>query len=168
MDSMEEAFAGVEHAAGQVVADIRKAFVDAQSGKNVFQLAKDQAVAFAAAVDWREPWLASLLALHASLLLLVIFTRRHTTAQACLFVALGACIYCAKYANAWCAANWQQFASQPYFDEQGLFISVVLSAPFLIINIIILINHLIVLSGLIVRAKRAELKYKARSKKKEN
>lgn len=99
-------------------------------------------------------------------------------------------IYCAKYLNVYLEQNWSSFSRQPYFDASGLFISVVLSAPLLVINMVIVVssyflkvpgsiltqhtfsltphlpptqvNHLIVLSGLVVQVKRAQLKHKAR------
>merc|ERR1711937_982314 len=113
---------------------------------------------FVSAINWREPWIMALCGTELLLAILVLLTRKHTTFQACLFIVLGLVIYCAKYLNAYCEKNWESFATQPYFDNQGLFISAMLSGPLLVINIIIVVNHLIELSRLIVKVKRAELK----------
>merc|ERR1739848_63247 len=159
---------GFERAATNLVNEVKKAFVDERTGKNALTLAVEQAKQFLHAIDWTERWLQVLLAVEALLLVVVLLTRRHTTFQGCLFLAPGAVVYCARYLNASCAEHWELFSNQNYFDEAGLFISVVLSGPLLIVNMAIVVNHLIVLSGLVVRAKAAELKAKARKKAKES
>ena len=49
-------------------------------------------------------------------------------------------IYCAKYLNVYLEQNWSSSSRQPYFDASGLFISVVLSAPLLVINMVIVVS----------------------------
>ena len=41
-------------------------------------------------------------------------------------------VYNAQRLNSYLARHWQAFARQPYFDEQGVFISAVVSAPLLL------------------------------------
>jgi hypothetical protein len=41
-------------------------------------------------------------------------------------------VYNAQRLNSYLAQHWQAFARQPYFDEQGVFISAVVSAPLLL------------------------------------
>jgi len=161
-DLVEDARSSFEQAATTLVDQIRSALVDERTGKNAFQLAVDQAQQFYQAVDWSERWLQALVATECFLLILVLVTRHRTTFQGILFVILGAVIYCAKYLNVYLEQNWSSFSRQSYFDASGLFISVVLSAPLLVINMVIVVNHLIVLSGLVVQVKRAQLKHKAR------
>jgi hypothetical protein len=168
MEDIEGVARTFEHAAGKIVQDMREALVDANSGKNVFQMAYEQLMGFVSAINWREPWIVTLCCTELFLVLLVLFTRKHTTFQACLFVVLGLLVYCAKYINAYCEKNWELFATQPYFDNQGLFISAMVSGPLLVINIIIVVNHLIELSRLIVKVKRAELRAKSKAQKKKD
>ena len=52
MEDLEGVAQTFEHAASKLVKDVRAAFVDANSGKNVLQLAQQQVVAFVSAVDW--------------------------------------------------------------------------------------------------------------------
>mmetsp|Transcript_8018 Transcript_8018/g.14930 ORF Transcript_8018/g.14930 Transcript_8018/m.14930 type:complete len:136 (+) Transcript_8018:135-542(+) len=132
----------------------------------MFSLASEQFLGFIHAVDWTEQWILALIAAEVLLLVLVLATRRHTTPQALLFILLGLVIYLARHINSFCERNWRMFSNQNYFDPQGLFISVMLSGPLLIINAIIVVNHLIVLCGLMVKVKRAELKAKARERSK--
>ena len=190
--------------------------------KRMFSLASEQFLGFIHAVDWTEQWILALIAAEVLLLVLVLATRRHTTPQALLFILLGLVIYLARHINSFCERNWRTFSNQNYFDPQGLFISVMLSGPLLIINAIIVVsirfrfplsffffggkssqkeeeedgtvgtiqvsltffnyfvflskspffhsldqvNHLIVLCGLMVKVKRAELKAKARERSK--
>jgi len=75
------------------------------------------------------------------LLLIVVFTRNRTTFQGILFLVLGAVIYCAKYLNVYLENNWEAFSRQPYFDKSGLFISIMLSGPLLVINMVIVVSR---------------------------
>lgn len=161
---VEDARESFGRAAASLTDQIRSALVDERSGKNALHLAVEQVQQFVHAIDWGEKWIISLVSVEAALFLIVLFTRQRTNFQGILFLVLGALIYCAKYINVYCARNWEIFAKQPYFDEQGLFISAMVSGPLLVINMAIVVNHLIVLSGLIVKAKTAELKYKARER----
>lgn len=52
-----------------------------------------------------------------------------------------AAVYTAERLNAVLAARWQSFATQPYFDKQGIFISAVYSAPLLLIMFVILVGN---------------------------
>lgn len=46
--------------------------------------------------------------------------------------AAASTVYNAQRLNSYLAQHWQAFARQPYFDEQGVFISAVVSAPLLL------------------------------------
>ncbi|CAN0855322.1 Transmembrane protein 18 [Linum grandiflorum] len=68
----------------------------------------------------------------------------------------------AEILNGMLRSNWRSFATQNYFDPQGLFLSAVWSGPLLVIACLILINTLFNLCYLIVKWKRAELRHRAR------
>ena len=51
-------------------------------------------------------------------------------------------IYCAERLNRLASENWKEFAMQNYFDERGVFVSVMLSAPLLCVAFFILLNAL--------------------------
>ncbi|XP_052188735.1 uncharacterized protein LOC127799064 [Diospyros lotus] len=124
--------------------------------------AYDNFIGFFYAIDWTEPWLISVLAFHAVLLIVVIISRKNINFQMCLFLLALAGVYLAETLNSVLRDNWKSFAGQNYFDTHGLFLSVLWSGPLLVIAMIILVNILFSLCYLIVRWKRAELRHRAR------
>ncbi|OEL17874.1 hypothetical protein BAE44_0021106 [Dichanthelium oligosanthes] len=127
-----------------------------------FAPAVDSFVGFFHAVDWKEPWLISVLSFHAILLLVTIISRRYVNFQLILSALTFSGVFLAERINTFLGQNWKSFSSQNYFDPQGLFISVIWSGPLLLITILILVNTLVTLCMLIVRWKRAELRHRAR------
>jgi transmembrane protein 18 len=90
-------------------------------------------------------------------------------------------IYLGKHINKLGAQHWELFAKQPYFDERGVFYSVVVSAPLILNMFIILvrlqlffhkhwpsyevsaqINYLLEASRMLIKLKRTELRARAR------
>ncbi|XP_024020375.1 transmembrane protein 18 [Morus notabilis] len=124
--------------------------------------AYDNFIGFFHAIDWKEPWLIGLLGFHFLLLLITVSSRKNLNFQMVLFLLALAGVYLAERLNSLLGKNWKSFASQNYFDPNGLFLSVLWSGPLLFIAIIILINTLFSLCHLIVRWKKAELRHRAR------
>ncbi|KAK9806000.1 hypothetical protein WJX73_002711 [Symbiochloris irregularis] len=122
---------------------------------------------FIAAVDWSEPWLISLLACEALLLVSLIAFRKQTRLQGTVMVTAGAIVYCAEYINRFLGDHWQSFARQPYFDPHGIFISAVVSAPLMLATFIALVNYLVAVSQALVAMKRKELRYNLRQRAKQ-
>lgn len=127
-----------------------------------FAPAVDSFVGFFHAVDWKEPWLISILSFHAILLLVTIISRRNINFQLILSALTFSGVFLAERLNTFLAQNWKSFSTQNYFDPQGLFISVIWSGPLLLITILILVNTLVTLCTLMVRWKRAKLRHRAR------
>ncbi|CAN6440158.1 unnamed protein product [Victoria cruziana] len=126
------------------------------------QPAIDNFIGFFHAIDWKEPWLISLLICHAILVVVAITSRKHTNFQMIMFLlALGG-VYLAEKINHLLGSNWRKFSGQNYFDPNGLFLSVLWSGPLLIIAIFILVNTLCSLCYLIVRWKKAQLRQRDR------
>ncbi|KAM7510945.1 hypothetical protein LguiB_009820 [Lonicera macranthoides] len=143
-----------------VMADLVEKFTaELRSG---LQPAYENFMGFFHAIDWKEPWLMYLMAFHAVLLLVTIFSRKNINFQMFLFLLALAGVYLAERLNIFLGENWKSFAGQNYFDPQGVFLSVLWSGPLLVISIIILVNTLFSLCQLIVRWKRAELRHRAR------
>lgn len=71
-------------------------------------------------------------------------------------------IYNADKLNRIAAQYWKAFSRQNYFQENGVFISAVVSAPLLLTMFIILLNYVLQSIDSLVEMKRRELLYKAR------
>ena len=46
-----------------------------------------------------------------------------------------ASVYCAEYINDFAGRHWEDFAGQNYFDKNGVFVSVMFSAPLLVVAV---------------------------------
>ncbi|XP_040997617.1 transmembrane protein 18 [Juglans microcarpa x Juglans regia] len=156
---MEELKSAIEEHMDQMADLVQKFSSELRSG---LRPAFDNFIGFFHAIDWKEPWLMCLIGLHFALLLLTIFSRKHMNFQMCLFLLALAGVYLAENLNRFLGENWKSFSSQNYFDRSGVFLSVVWSGPLLVIAIIILVNTLFSLCFLMVRWKKAELRYRAR------
>ena len=60
--------------------------------------------------------------------------------QVVTFVLLLATVYWAELLNRLGATHWRLFSRQQYFDSSGMFISLVLSMPLLVICLIIMVR----------------------------
>lgn len=144
----------------QLVGGFKRKFADSQHQKGVL----DSFKAFTAAVDWKEPWLIAVLSVQALLFSSVILCRRNTSYLTCVFVLAMLLVYTSERLNKTLGRHWQTFASQPYFDANGIFISAVLSAPLVLDMLVILVCHLLNLCRMLVHMKRQELRHKARER----
>ncbi|KAI3835559.1 hypothetical protein MKW98_027471 [Papaver atlanticum] len=119
------------------------------------QPAVDNFLGFFHAIDWKETWLMALLSFHVALLLTIILSRKNTNIQTGLFLVALVGVYFAENMNTFLGSNWKSFAGQNYFDNRGVFLSVLWSGPLLVISIIILVNMLFSLCQIMVKWKRA-------------
>ncbi|XP_015886348.3 uncharacterized protein LOC107421593 [Ziziphus jujuba] len=156
---MEELRSAMDDHLNQMADLVQKFSDELRSG---LRPAYENFMGFFHAIDWTEPWLIGLMGFYVVLLLITFSSRKNINFQMCLFfLALGG-VYFAERLNRLLSENWKSFASQNYFDPNGLFLSVLWSGPLLVIAIIILINTLFSLCYLIVRWKKAELRHRAR------
>lgn len=119
-------------------------------------------------VDWTEPWLMGLITFHIVTLSLTLLTRDRGNVQAGLFVVALLLVYFSEALNELAAQHWQAFSSQQYFDSQGMFISLVFSAP-LLLNCIIMVGQWMWTSGtLMIRLKQAQLRREIRRQRSAN
>jgi hypothetical protein len=102
---------------------------------------------FFEAVDWTEPWLVAVLSLHAMLLL----------------VAL---VFIAERLNGLASAHWRAFSTQDYFDKEGVFTTTVFCVPLIAVLVVVLVNFLRLMASMMIQAKRAQLKQRARAEAK--
>ena len=69
-------------------------------------------------------------------------------------------VYMAEMLNRLGSEHWASFAGQNYFDERGVFISVMFSTPLLCAAFFVLLNALLSASQLLIKVKRKELQSK--------
>lgn len=104
------------------------------------ETAMEQWQAFAAAIDWSETWIRGLLGFHVAMLFVAFLTRNSINAQTVLFLLICGLIFISEYLNTYCAANWQLFARQNYFDPHGVFAGTLYAGPLLIIALFQLVS----------------------------
>ncbi|KAK8789986.1 hypothetical protein WA158_006766 [Blastocystis sp. Blastoise] len=88
---------------------------------------------FVSSVTWSDTYIKILFSFYAIWLLLVILFKKNITFQFCALVLESVAIFGSKYLNNFAHENWQHFSSQDYFDESGLFVTILWSVPILII-----------------------------------
>ncbi|KAL3737086.1 hypothetical protein ACJRO7_025933 [Eucalyptus globulus] len=156
---MEELSKAMEQHMDQMADLVQKISGELRSG---LRPAYDNLIGFFHAIDWKEPWLICLISFHILLLIIAIISRKSVNFQMCLFLLTLSGVYLAERLNKILGDNWKSFATQNYFDPQGIFLSTLWSGPLLVIAIVILVNTLLSLCHLIVRWKKAELRHRAR------
>lgn len=100
--------------------------------------------AFQAAINWREPFILSILAFHILTLFVCYYVRKYggMASRLILLVALSLMVRSAEWANKKCAAHWHLFATQNYFDPRGIFAGIFLSFPLLLLAFGMLLSYL--------------------------
>lgn len=115
--------------------------------------------AFFAAIDFvKDRWISYLMAFHLLQLIVFVLTRSNVDVQTVQFLIICILVMISERLNGYCATHWQEFSTQNYFDEHGVFTCIIFSAPLLIIGFMQLINFLLIASDALITAKRMELK----------
>lgn len=123
--------------------------------------------AFRSAINWREPFILALLGAQVVIFLLCLLVSRRGGGVAPRLIAMlliAGLVRSADWLNSYGAENWQQFATQNYFDQRGIFVSIMLCGPLLVDSFIMLLFFLREAAQLLVQVKTAELKKKQRMK----
>lgn len=84
---------------------------------------------FFAIVRWDEPFIQALLLAQAVFLSAVFLSRRRYVAQGVLFFYAAAVVFSARWINDAGRNRWPMFATQDYFDRQGLFMLIFVCVP---------------------------------------
>jgi len=125
--------------------------------------------AFRAAVNWTEPFILSLMTFHVVVFMLCMWASRPSRSlvpRVVLMVSIGILVRSAERLNVYAAQNWQDFATQNYFDSKGVFMGIFLCGPLLVDSFLMLVIYLREASQLLVQVKTMELKRKEEAKKK--
>ncbi|CAB3366001.1 Hypothetical predicted protein [Cloeon dipterum] len=113
---------------------------------------------FISAIDWTDPWLMVLVAVHLIMTVTVLLTRNRANIQALLFIVMLFSVYFSENINMYAAQRWRSFSKQQYFDSKGMFISIVFSIPMLFNCMIMVANWLWQSSELLARVKAAQMR----------
>lgn len=90
-------------------------------------------------VQWREPFILTLLALQFLIFTLAYTTRNSEFAHIVVLLLIVSITFAAEHLNDYGRTHWMSFASQNYFDTSGVFMLVFVTAPF-----VVLVNFIVV------------------------
>ncbi|EEY62005.1 uncharacterized protein PITG_13990 [Phytophthora infestans T30-4] len=117
------------------------------------------------AVDWTEPLIVGLLSFHVVLLATLWLTRKRLYTQFALFVLIILLVMSTEALNKWARENWRLFATQRYFDEQGVFMGIFYAGPLLASGFFQLLLSMKNMVDMVVIVKRAEYRQQLKAKK---
>lgn len=119
--------------------------------------------AFKAAINWSEYFIIGILSFHIAMAFLTFIILKHgeMKSRLSILVIISILVQCAQTFNTWASTNWETFATQNYFDESGVFVTLVWSAPLLLITFVMLIAYLREAGQLLIQVKTKELKKKS-------
>mmetsp|Transcript_54543 Transcript_54543/g.97397 ORF Transcript_54543/g.97397 Transcript_54543/m.97397 type:complete len:170 (+) Transcript_54543:84-593(+) len=124
--------------------------------------------AFAHAVDWwSDLWIFGLFSFEAIILMLILWNRRSWERLAAIFMLNTAILYFAERLNSIARAHWKAFSTQDYFDDQGVFASVLLGLPLLFCQFLIVGFLLREAASGVIAVKRMELRQSIAKKQKD-
>jgi len=117
--------------------------------------------AFRTAITWNEPFIMGLVAFQIVMFGLAIAATRPNVGLAprlvlMSFIAL--IVRTSEYWNAYATQHWEKFATQNYFDNQGVFVALMVSSPLLMDCLLMLILFVKEAAQLLVSVKRNEIK----------
>ncbi|CAI5716467.1 unnamed protein product [Peronospora effusa] len=117
------------------------------------------------AVDWTEPFIVGLLLFHVVLLATLWLTRKRLYPQFALFVLVITLLVSTEALNTWGRQNWRLFATQQYFDANGVFMGIFYAGPLLAAGFFQLILNMKHMVDMVVVVKRTEYLQQLKSKK---
>lgn len=143
----------LEGIAEGVIGDLMRS----QSGP---QTPMEHVAAFRSAINWSETFLLSILAFQIIMFLCTIWASRPcrgTVPRIGFLVTVGILVRCAERFNSLGAEHWESFATQNYFDKNGIFIGILFCGPLLLYCFMLLFIYLREAAQLLVQVKRAEI-----------
>lgn len=160
MEDMEDYGSPLMGMADSVMSDIMSHQVGPQTPKEHVQ-------AFAAAITWNEPFIRCLLAFHAVVILAAIALSRRRGGiygRMGLMIFIGIVVRAAEWMNATGSRRWREFATQNYFDRNGIFVGLTVCAPLLVVCLVMLLSMIREASNLLVDVKRMKMEAQAKQK----
>ena len=144
---------GFQNLMDSATADIKAQMAE----RGLQQTPHDAFTGFFHAINWQEPFIVALVTWHVLVLLGALGTSRFIIPHAVLFVVLCLLVLCAQPLNALGAAQWQDIATQNYFDDGGVFVSLTFSLPTMVVLMGMLVNIVWSAGSLMIKVKRAEV-----------
>mmetsp|Transcript_7859 Transcript_7859/g.11873 ORF Transcript_7859/g.11873 Transcript_7859/m.11873 type:complete len:157 (-) Transcript_7859:1016-1486(-) len=148
-----------------MISDLQREILDTYNTGPGPQGFLENCQAFSNAINWKESWIRTLIIFHFSVLILVFLTRKLFALQVGIFFSICVLVRLSEWINGKLARIWDNFSTQNYFDERGVFMGVMWSAPLLAILFMMMINFLLSAANLLVVVKKAELKAKMKREK---
>ena len=126
-------------------------------------------------LDWTEPWLYCLIGFYIFLGLFLVLTRKYSLIQSLTFIMLRktyqfrfskilirvsfavVTVYIAEDLNEYLAKNHKLFTKHQYFDSSGLFISLFMSTPLLLLCSFVVGNWFYQSSELMTQVKQLQV-----------
>jgi len=75
-------------------------------------------------------------------------------------------VFIAERLNGLASKHWRAFSTQDYFDKEGVFTTTVFCVPLIAVLVVVLVNFLRLMASMMIQAKRAQLKQRARAEAK--
>ena len=124
--------------------------------------------AFSAAITWDEPFIKCLLGFHVLVILTTYATikRGDMYIQLGLMVFLGVIVRFAEKMNQIGNSRWRDFATQNYFDKNGIFMGIMICAPLLMVCFVMLVSLIREAKSLLVDLSKMKMQAKENAKKK--
>ena len=154
------------YSAAEGLSDFVNTLAEQYGGWAIPQTLWQNIQAFIESINWSETWLICIIIYHILTFFLSYFTRKIWQAQFFILFTNLILIFLAETINTVASDHWKEFATQNYFDKQGIFISLLLSAPQIAIAFIILCQNLYYASTLLITVKRKQLLSQKTNKKK--
>eukprot|EP00586_Coscinodiscus_wailesii_P021151 CAMPEP_0172498652 /NCGR_PEP_ID=MMETSP1066-20121228/115292_1 /TAXON_ID=671091 /ORGANISM="Coscinodiscus wailesii, Strain CCMP2513" /LENGTH=251 /DNA_ID=CAMNT_0013272017 /DNA_START=78 /DNA_END=833 /DNA_ORIENTATION=+ len=134
------------------------------------QTAREHFDAFKTAINWSEPFVLGLICFDLAVICATVAAIMSGNFNFRVFLLVTICgvVYSAEWFNSYGRGNWESFASQDYFDKQGVFIGIMLCAPLLVCSFCMLVSFIRESFKLLVQVKRMEIEAKKKRKDKSN
>ncbi|KAG0328795.1 hypothetical protein BGZ99_004459 [Dissophora globulifera] len=124
---------------------------------------KSASTGFISSIDWQQNWIQMILAMHFIIFVIIILVRNRPS-------ALTGMLFCttalSEPLNGIASRHWQRFSDDNYFDQHGVFASLVWAAPLLgnaILAVMLLLRATV---QMLVKVKKAQLQESKRKKQK--
>jgi len=101
-------------------------------------------------------------------LTVAVTTRKSERAQSSVFVTCAFLVFTAERLNGLASTHWEKFSTQNYFDKDGVFTTTVFCVPLIVVLVVVLVNVLRLMASVMIQAKRAQLKQRARAEAKKD